>query len=105
MPEKIQRSLIIKRRQVREEEQALDPSELNLALGDRQGEPIGGGRAGSGGPELVDVLGDYAKDVTVGVQRVDRDVHLGEVRVRDPGVPEQNVGVQEDQSWVSSRSR
>ena len=93
------------RRQIgKEAEQSLDPSDLNLALGDGQTEPIGDDRPGSGGPKLVDVLRYYADRFAASVQRVDCCVHRGEGRVRGSGVPKQDVGVEQDQSWAFSRS-
>jgi hypothetical protein len=69
-----------------EAEQSLDPRELNLALRDGQAEPIGRGRPGGGGPELVDVLWDYTEHLAVGLQRIDSRVDRGVVRVGNPGV-------------------
>jgi len=40
-----------------------------------------------------------------GVQRIDGRVHRREARVGGLGVPEEDIGVEEDQRWASSRSR
>jgi hypothetical protein len=53
----------------------------------------------------VNVLWDYAERLAAGVQRVDRCVHRGEGWVSDPGVPKEDVGVEEDQNCAFSRSR
>jgi hypothetical protein len=93
------------RRQIGEEvEQSLEPGDLDLALGDRQTEPVRGYRPGGGGPKLVDVLWYYAERFAARVQRVDRCVHRGEGRVCGSGEPKQDVGVEEDQIWAFSRS-
>jgi len=93
------------RRQIgTEPEQSLEASNLNLALGDSQTEPIGGDRPSGGVPKLVDVLRYYAERFAASVQSVDRCVHHGEGRGCGSGVPKQDVGVEKDHSWAFSRS-
>ena len=53
----------------------------------------------------MDILGDNAKHFAIAMQRVDGCVDHGEGRVRGTGEPEEDVGIEEDQSWASSRSR
>jgi hypothetical protein len=92
--------------QVRKEaKQSFHPRNLNLALGDGQPKPIQGYWSSGCSPELIDVLGDHAEDLTAGVQRAYGYVHRGERRVRGPSVAKEYIRVEEDQSWLSSRSR
>ena len=56
-------------------------------------------------PEFVVVLGDDAQFLFPRIQRGDRGIDRGEIPVRSPGIPEQDIRVEEDQSWASSRSR